>query len=571
MNQLTSLLTARCFVGMLLILPMSLRAQQVEQMMQARPVVLSGSVDATAIFYSSTGISPRYLPFNYVLAGSPVLSLYGWQVPFNFIIGKQQNSFTQPFNQFGLSPSYKWITVHAGYRSLNFSPFTLAGHSFLGAAVELNPGKFRFAVLYGQFNKATPLDTAQALYFSGFSYDRKGMAVKLGYGTQESYFDLIALKVRDDPGSVRGRKGMADSLGIAPAENMVTGYSMRLSVWKRHLSLESDGAISLYNNDIRTPRIQDSAFEKVKWLNSLATVSTSSEVYGAIQAALRYKTRNFSVRLQYRHVDPGYQTMGAYFLNNDLENYTLAPAFAILRSRLRFNGSIGFQKDDLANKKRSRSNKVIGSANLSAEISPRLGLDASFSNYSISQTVKTIRFADSLKVVESSSQLSLSPRYIVGGREYSHSILFSANISRARELNPARVDSFNSDIDTYNYLLNYQLGLTRQYASIFISLNHTEMKGANLTDGNMGATIGCSKAWKKGKLNLSVTGGYLLSKRNEEKGKILTGSMQARYNFIGKHSLHLTAYYTANTPDQVTAYYPKYTETRGEIGYGLSF
>lgn len=572
MNQRPRYTLVLCLTGILFALPTSMPAQQLEQMIHAKPVVFSGSVDATCMFYQSAGISPRYLPFNYVISGSPVLSLYGWQVPFNFIIGKQQNSFTQPFNQFGLSPSYKWITIHAGYRNLSFSSLTLAGHTFLGGGIELTPGRFRFAAMYGQFNKATALDTLQSLYFSGFAYKRTGMAIKIGYGTQENFIDLIALKAKDDPSGLASTKGMADSLGITPAENTVTGYSMHINLWKKHISLESDGALSLYTNDINSPRVQDSTFESnAKWASGIARVTTSSEVYGAIQAALRYKTRNFSVRLQYRHIDPGYQSMGAYFMNNDLENYTIAPAFSAFRSRLRFSGSIGFQKDDLANKKRSRSNKVIGSANLSGEFNSKLGIDASFSNYSINQMVKTIRFADSLKVVESSRQFSLSPRYMISNGRMSHSILLSANISQARELNPARVDSLNSNIDTYNYLLNYQVAFVQHDASAFISLNHTQVKGMSLVDANMGATLGGSKAWYKGKLNISLSGSYLLSKRNEEKGKILSGSFQGRYNFIRKHSLHVTAYYTANTPDNVTTYYPKYTESRIEIGYGLSF
>src|SRR5258705_13313305 len=106
-------------------------SQQVEKMLQSKPVVLSGNLNVTTIFYNAKGIPSRYLPFNYVISGNPVLSIYGIQVPVSFVIGKQQSSFTQPFNQFGLSPSYKWITVHGGYRNLFFSPYTLAGHTFL--------------------------------------------------------------------------------------------------------------------------------------------------------------------------------------------------------------------------------------------------------------------------------------------------------------------------------------------------------------------------------------------------------------------------------------------------------
>ncbi len=369
-------------------------AQSVEGMLKAHPVTFSGNVSATAIFYDAKGIPSRYLPFNYVIAGSPTLSVYGMQIPFSFVIGKQQSSFTQSFNQFGMSPTYKWITVHAGYRSLSFSPYTLAGHTFLGGGVELNPGKFRFAAIYGQFNKATAQDTAQSLYFSNFSYKRTGMSIRIGYGTENNHFDLIALRAKDDANSLKISKGLADSSGITPADNTVAGYALRFSFWRQRLSIESNGSLSLYTSDINAPKIQDSNYEKtVKDLTSIATVRTSSEAYAAIDAAIRYKTKNFSVRLQFRHVDPGYQSMGAYFLNNDLENYTVAPAFTIWKHRIRFSGSLGFQKDDLAKTKRANAHKWIGSSNLSADFTDRLGLDLNYSNfnysnYSVNSTVK---------------------------------------------------------------------------------------------------------------------------------------------------------------------------------------
>jgi hypothetical protein len=547
-------------------------AQQVENMLRSRPMTLSGGINATAIFYHAGGIPNRYLPFNYVFSGSPVLSIYGMQVPVSFIIGRQQSSFTQPFNQFGLSPTYKWITVHAGYRNLTFSPYTLAGHTFLGAGIELNPGKFRFAAIYGQFNKATALDTAQSLFFSNFSYKRTGMSMRIGYGSGNNYFDLIALKAKDLPGSLKISKGLADSSGITPAENTVAGYALRLGLWRQRLTLESNGAISLYTSDLNASTIQDSSYDKnVKNLNKLVNVRTSSEAYSAIDASIRYKTNNFSVRLQYRHVDPGFTSMGAYFLNNDLESYTIAPAFIAWKHRIRFSGSLGFQRDDLSKSKRARANKVIGSANLTADLSERFGVDLSYSNYSVNSMVKTIRFADSLKIVQSSSQLSFTPRYTIAGAALSHTILFSANLSKAKELNPTREDSINGDINTDNYVLNYQLNFIPQQASAYVSFNHTRMKSPMLTDGNDGVTLGVAKGWLNNRLNLSASGGWLFSKRNDEKGRVLTGNLQCRYNFFGRHLFRVTAYYTDSRPDDPTPVYPAFSEMRAEVGYGFSF
>jgi hypothetical protein len=97
------------------------------------------------------------------------------------------------------------------------------------------------------------------------------------------------------------------------------------------------------------------------------------------------------------------------------------------------------------------------------------------------------------------------------------------------------------------------------------------MKSPLITDGNDGITLGFSKSCWKNKLNCSLSGGYLFSKRNEDKGTILTSSFQGRYTFWGKHQFRVSAFYTGNTPSSPTPDYPNYSESRAEIGYGFSF
>ena len=119
------------------------------------PIKVSGGLNAYAGFYTASGIAARNQPTPFGLSGAVTVSLPGGiSLPFSAVLGNQGTSFRQPFNQFGVSPTYKWATVHAGYRNVSFSPFTLAGHTFLGGGVELNPGKLRLGAVYGRFNKA---------------------------------------------------------------------------------------------------------------------------------------------------------------------------------------------------------------------------------------------------------------------------------------------------------------------------------------------------------------------------------------------------------------------------------
>lgn len=96
-----------------------------------------------------------------------------------------ENKFYQPFNQFGISPKYKWATLHLGYRNLTYSNYTLAGHRILGAGFDLKPKNFRIGFMYGQLRRSASIDSsmnANPMYVRPApTYKRLGMAAKLGY------------------------------------------------------------------------------------------------------------------------------------------------------------------------------------------------------------------------------------------------------------------------------------------------------------------------------------------------------------------------------------------------------
>ena len=104
-------------------------------------VTVSGGLNAYAGLYRSGGIAGRNQPNPFGLSGAITVSLPGGiTLPFSGVLGNQGTSFRQPFNQFGLSPSYKWATVHAGYRNVTFSPFTLARPYFFGRGCRAQSG-----------------------------------------------------------------------------------------------------------------------------------------------------------------------------------------------------------------------------------------------------------------------------------------------------------------------------------------------------------------------------------------------------------------------------------------------
>lgn len=548
--------------------------QDIGQLTKQQPFAITGGIDARAIFYKASGISPRYLPFNYYLSGTPVISLYGIQIPLYFSFSRQQNSFSQPFNQFGLSPEYKWVKVHAGYRNLHYSNFTLAGHTFLGGGLELRPGKWRIDGMYGRFNKATVLDTLQGVYVENFSFQRTGYTVKLGYGTERSYFDLITLRAKDHANSAEPHeRASLDSMSITPGENWVNGFQGRLTIFDGKVILESDGAISLYTHDSRLNAIPDSVLnDDIKRFENFVPVNSSSQLYGAFQASASYKIRSLTLKLQYRFVDAGYKSMGAYFLNNDLENWTINPAVTLAQGKVRFYGSVGFQRDNLQNTKRATARRIIGAANVTAQLNENLGVDVSYTNFSNTQRARTIRFADSLRVAQSTQNLSISPRYIKISPLHTQSVIVSLNWNIFKDLNENHtLEDLGNDIITQTYFITYNLGFTASRSSVFVTLNHTRLSNEVIQDRNTGLTLGGSKSFSHNKIVLTASSSYLQSRRNGDPGFILNESIQARFNAHDRHSFPVMVSFLGNYPKNESAIQRKYTEVRAEIGYNFNF
>src|SRR5690606_3239673 len=147
LSRAWKVMTLCCF------LYVQLTGQDLSRLGDEKPVRFSSGISLQTSFYSVNEIPYRRQPFNWSISGTPVLEVYGLSLPFSFYFSNQQLTFQQPFNQFGISPRYKWITTHLGYSSVRFSDYTMAGRRFLGAGVELNPGKLRFGLVYGRFQK----------------------------------------------------------------------------------------------------------------------------------------------------------------------------------------------------------------------------------------------------------------------------------------------------------------------------------------------------------------------------------------------------------------------------------
>lgn len=542
-------------------------AQDLNAIAAQKPFTIHGAVDVRAIGYQANRIPGRRSPFSWVLSGSPVISVYGVRIPVSFTFSEQERSFSQPFNQFGLSPTYKWITLHGGYRNVSFSPYTLAGHTMLGGGIELNPGKFRFGLMTGRLNRATTVDTTSGM-LRPYSFSRYGTAVKVGYGTEKSYIDISYLTAKDNKS---GLINYPYSLTrIRPAANSVLGSGFKLSALKNFQAFGEAG-VSVYTRDSQSDLAveTDSSQKALRSLMKLLKVNGTTEYYLAYNAGIGYTGKQFSLKVIYKHVDPGFKSMGAYFFQDDLRNLTLNPAFNALGGKLRFSGSIGIQKDNVKKLKQATTKRIIGLANLSWEVTSKLGLDANYANYT-SNAEPTVQVVENRYLLaQTNSNLSLTPRLMLPGKKMTQVVILSYNLSSLRDLSKDTLQAAN--FLSQVVFLSHSLTLTSLAMTFSSGLNYTSNQLATGTIGNYSANLGLSKAFLKNKLALSSSNSYIITRPLQGSGRIWNLGGNVSYLPARGHrfSLRINAMdnrlkYAENEPVH-------YSELTGELGYTFNF
>ena len=514
--------------GLLIGQPYTAVSQDLANLGKQKPLDLSGSLSLRLNTFNTNLPGSTRDPFYWTISGNPTLSVYGITLPFSFVFSDKQRDFRQPFNLFGVSPYYKKIRFHAGYRSVYFSDYTLSDHVFLGGGIEAEPSIFRLGFVYGRFMKAIePVTDTIASPYSTPSFARKGFAAKFGMGTYSNFFDLILLKIKDDTTSVRSD---AAGMGVPAAENLVIGAKTHQQIAKI-FSVDADFGLSGYTSDLRSPSLD---IAEIKAFSSLYDPRESSQFRIAGKASMGLQLKKFSLRLIYRRVEPDYQSMGAYYLNTDVENLTLAPTFTMAKGRLRISGSLGVQRNNLLSDRASNSLRQANSFSLAFAPNSKWGINVNYSNYNMSQTRNYGLVRDTLRLEQFSNNLNGSLYFNFGTKTHRQNLSFGVNyMDLADNSTMAAVQSTTTSL---NPTASYRFSNTESKFSFNINANASSFNTALNETLRIGGSAGVTKAFGKDKFKLGANGSWYSTLLN---GDAYSSTLAAGGNLIFQpHKAH---------------------------------
>lgn len=361
-----------------------LYSQSFDNIKEQAPVQMNGAVSTSHVHSFPINDSLSARSYSGYYTGSLNTTIYGVNIPFSFTYTNNQSSFSHPFNQYGLQPSYKWIQGYIGYSSMSFSPYTMNGFLFYGVGVELTPpGIFQISSMFGRLQKTVFPDTT--LNQIEPAHKRMAHATKIGIHKNQQSVSVNFLRAYDV------KSFAADTnLGypyIPTQENAALSleYSTQLA---ERISLQGEFASSYITKDTHeeTVKIHNEIMRIPLWFMT-NTASTFNRK--AFKTSIQYTQGVFLIGLGYERVDPEYQTFGAYYFTNNLENSTLQLALQLFNNKFSVSGNTGLQRDNLDNKQMNNTLRLVASTQLQYTATEKLQLSASYSNFASYTNVRS--------------------------------------------------------------------------------------------------------------------------------------------------------------------------------------
>lgn len=531
--------------ALLLCFSFSAICQNLDKIGTEKPLKVNGGVNLSQIVYGIRGAEMRRDPYNYFLTGNLNFSIYGYSVPLSFSFSNQNLSFRQPFNQVGFSPTYKWITLHAGYRSMNFSSYSLNGHIFLGLGADLQPSdKLHVSVMYGRLLRRTNADTLQGI---PPAFDRWGYGAKVGYQVlKKTRVEASVFASQDRENSI---PFIPEGSEILPEENLVFDLGLQQQIGEK-ISFFAELASSALTRDIRNDRQRFIGTSVYNATSFLLQPTISTEVFHAMKGGVNYNGGNYTIGGGYERIDPGYRSHGAYFFNSDLENFTVNGNVNLWQGKLSVNTNTGIQRNNLSGERLNQTSRFVGALNLNSQLNEKTNVTLSYTNF---QTFVVIRSEfdfineltpfdnfDTLNFTQLNQSLNANVNYSFGN---SKEIRNNINVNLAvQDATDRRGGVKTGEINRfYNANANYSYSHIPSQLTLTTAVNYNFNQSVIFNQSTVGPTVGANRTFLNKVLRSGLSTSYNLSRMNGENSvEIWNFRVFGAYTLAKKHVFNLS-------------------------------
>ncbi len=501
----------------------------------AKKLTVSGGLSFNNLYNSYTvGGAPNY---SYFVNGTINFNILGLiDIPLNLNFSNRQFSYSQPysFNQFSITPRYKWVTAYLGTTAMTFSPYTLNGHQFTGAGVDLMPGRWQVSAMAGRLIRSNTDST----------YNRMGYGLKVKYNQGKFLAGINFLHAADNPASISNERLLSTS--IRPRKNIVLGFEGGINFPKiAQLDVEISNSLIADNSGLSS--VEQSGVNALFFQGNGAVRSLT-----AIKARMSRSLFNglTTVGAGYERVDPGYTTFGGYFFTDDFENYTFNFAQRLWQNKINLSANIGTQRDLLETKANGQS-RLVFSTNLVFTPSERFNANVNLSTFKSNTYIRnlikelkresTLIPIDTLNYTQINRNFATNISYTIRQKpEQTQTISLSGSIMDAANMQGNIIRQGQAS-QVFNGQLTYTFGLPLQKFTANIGYNYNLNTIGSSDVLVMGPTLNLQKSMLQDKLQTVLALNVLRSENKSAQpasfSTILNANLNASYQVSKKSQL----------------------------------
>ncbi len=515
------------FVGLIFSIKINY-AQDLNKIGKKDMVTVNGGLNLNTIYLNTNNPNSTRDPFSWYANGNISVNALGWSFPFSYQISNQSRTYSQPFNQYAIAPTYKWVKLYAGWTNLTFSPYTLSGYPFFGGGVELSPKNWKVTMLYGQFKKTVEYNAEEESYLE-MSYKRLGLGTKVEYNAKGYSVFGAYFKAKD---VVNSLAYVPEEANLYPQEGTVISGGGKAPLGKK-LNIDGEYAYSsVTRNSLSEGKAVSNVFLKSP-LFSKQFVTTQN--YAAYKTGISFNEKYFGIAANYERVDPGYTTLGAFYFNNDLENFTLAPQLRLFKSKLNLSGNAGLQKNNLDETKLNTTSRWVGAVNFNFVPNTHWVITGAYSNFTSftrnrpnTNPFYTPTPADTLQFYQLSQSGNGFVSYNFNSGKIKNSVSLNVNqVSSASAV--SNVNQGNTNVFSANFSYSLIKSETRQNLSF--TANYNNMQAPEMLNVFYGPGLNYSRSFLKNTLNLSIGSIFNNSfTNNKSNGMVFSERLNVSFN-----------------------------------------
>ena len=276
--------------------------------------------------------------------------------------------------------------------------------------------------------------------------------------------------------------------------------------------------------------------------------------YKAFKTSISYSLGSSTIGVGYERVDPGYQTLGAYYFTNDMENITMNFAQQLFKNKVNLSMSAGMQKDDLNNEKTGKNRRLVTAINANFNGGKKFNSSFSYSNFQSFTNVKPqFQYINQLTAYDNLDTLNF--RQLSQNANVNVNYILRSDTIKSKTLNVnfSFQDSYDEQggivskgnaSQFYNMAINYSTILIPRNINFAYGLNATYNTVGIVKMITAGPTIMCGKTFfdKQLRTNFSLAYNISLQERVKQQ-QIISGRFSSSYTLKKKHQLGMNTTY----------------------------